>query len=224
MLEGAHALKHGLRFGADVEVTWTPDRHALFALLAGLAPDVAARVGDLAVEVDRDTWDRLAPRGLPSPALSIAARPPVDVDRVLGDPSPAPVVLLEDPTHLGNVGAVVRVAAAAGAAGVLVTGTADPWAPGTVRGAAGLQFAVPTARVDELPACARPLVALDPAGDHLGPGAVPPRALLVFGTERHGLSPALLERADHRIAIPMRDGVSSLNLATAVAVVLYARQ
>ena len=46
--------------------------------------------------------------------------------------------------------------------------------------------------------------------------------MLAFGTERHGLSPELAERAQQLIRIPMRDGVSSLNLATAVAAVLFA--
>ncbi len=46
--------------------------------------------------------------------------------------------------------------------------------------------------------------------------------MLAFGTERHGISGELLERADARVAIPMREGVSSLNLATSVAVVLFA--
>jgi tRNA G18 (ribose-2'-O)-methylase SpoU len=45
--------------------------------------------------------------------------------------------------------------------------------------------------------------------------------LLVFGTEREGLPDEIDSRADLRIAIPMRHGVSSLNLATAVAVILY---
>ena len=47
------------------------------------------------------------------------------------------------------------------------------------------------------------------------------RAILAFGSERRGLGPALLARAERRIAIPMRAGVSSLNLACAVAIVLY---
>jgi tRNA G18 (ribose-2'-O)-methylase SpoU len=46
--------------------------------------------------------------------------------------------------------------------------------------------------------------------------------VLAFGTERHGLTSELLRRADARVAIPMRAGVSSLNLATSVAVVLFA--
>ena len=51
---------------------------------------------------------------------------------------------------------------------------------------------------------------------------LPDDAVLAFGSERHGLGAALLARADARVGIPMRPGVSSLNLATAVAVALYA--
>ena len=132
-----------------------------------------------------------------------------------------PVVLLEDPRHLGNVGAAVRVAAAAGADGVLTTGARDPWDPMALRGSAGLHYALPVARVGVLDPAGRPLVALDPGGAPLEPGGLPERALLAFGTERHGLSAGLLARAALRVAIPMRPGVSSLNLATAVAVALY---
>ena len=47
-------------------------------------------------------------------------------------------------------------------------------------------------------------------------------AILAFGSERQGLSDVLLKKADHRISIPMEPDVSSMNLASAVAVVLYA--
>ena len=47
-------------------------------------------------------------------------------------------------------------------------------------------------------------------------------ARLAFGLERRGLSSTVLAAADRQIALPMRPGVSSLNLASAVAVVLYA--
>lgn len=46
--------------------------------------------------------------------------------------------------------------------------------------------------------------------------------MLAFGSERRGLSPELSEQADACVAIPMRPGVSSLNLATSVAAVLFA--
>ncbi len=65
---------------------------------------------------------------------------------------------------------------------------------------------------------------IDPEGERADLRALSPRSVLAFGTERHGLSAGLLERADARLAIPMREGVSSLNLATAVAAVLFARR
>jgi TrmH family RNA methyltransferase len=122
------------------------------------------------------------------------------------------------------MGACVRVAAAADVAGVLTTGTHDPWHPDALRGAAGLHFALPVARLDrlrEIEDGPRPLLALDPEGDPLDAASLPPRSVLAFGTERHGLSQELAERAQQLIRIPMRDGVSSLNLATAVAAVLF---
>jgi TrmH family RNA methyltransferase len=88
-----------------------------------------------------------------------------------------------------------------------------------------LHFAVPVARLAQLQALDtldRPLLAIDPDGEPLHPRELAPRALLAFGTERYGLSRELLERADARVSIPMRPGVSSLNLATSVAAVLFA--
>jgi TrmH family RNA methyltransferase len=105
---------------------------------------------------------------------------------------------------------------------VLTTGSNDPWHPEALRGAAGLHFALPVARIDSMPEQrGRPLIAIDPEGGQLGEGELDPGAILAFGTERYGLSEELLAQADARLAIPMRDGVSSLNLATAVAAVLF---
>jgi RNA methyltransferase, TrmH family len=132
-------------------------------------------------------------------------------------------VLLEAPAHLGNLGAVVRVAAAAGAAAVLTTGPHDPWHPAALRGSAGLHFALPVARLEAVPRRGdRPLIALHPDGELLGPGMLRDGPLLAFGSERRGLSSTVLAAADRQIALPMRPGVSSLNLASAVAAVLYA--
>jgi RNA methyltransferase, TrmH family len=78
------------------------------------------------------------------------------------------------------------------------------------------------ASLDEIAAGDRPLLALDPDGSPLHPRLLPPHSVLAFGTERHGLSAELTQRAQELIRIPMRDGVSSLNLATAVAAVLFA--
>jgi len=64
---------------------------------------------------------------------------------------------------------------------------------------------------------------IDPAPDDtIGSWPLPPDAIVLVGTERGGLSATLRARAQRTAAIPMRPGVSSLNLATAVAVALYA--
>ncbi len=226
VLEGLHPLKHALRFGANVLEVHCADLSDLERLATRLAPDVSARMLALAREVPPEVFAKLAPLTPSTGVISLAERPRIDPAVALADPRDAPVVLLEDPRDLGNMGACVRVSAAADAAAVLSTGGHDPWHPDALRGGAGLQYALPVARLPHgLPLALtpeRPLLALDPDGEPLDPTALPARAILAFGTERHGLSDELLARADARIAIPMRAGVSSLNLATSVAAVLFA--
>jgi tRNA G18 (ribose-2'-O)-methylase SpoU len=225
VLEGLHPLKHALRFGANVLEVLTRDASELERLLALLAPELSARVRALAREIDPAVFDQLAPLAPSTGVIALAERPAVDPAAVLADLRPAPVVLLEDPRDLGNLGACVRVAAAADVAGVLSTGSHDPWHPDALRGAAGLHFAVPVARLarlEQLHELDRPLLALDPDGEPLEPSELPARAVLAFGTERHGLSRELIASAHECVSIPMRPGVSSLNLATSVAAVLFA--
>jgi RNA methyltransferase, TrmH family len=222
VLEGLHALKHALRFGAQVLHTAAVSPTRLDALAQELAPDVRERILADALTVPPEVFATLAPLAPATGVIAIARRRAVDMQALLSDARPAPIVLLEDPRDLGNIGACVRVAAAADAAGVLTTGNHDPWNPAALRGGAGLQFALPVARVGAQSWPERPLVALDPDGEPLRPGALPARAILAFGAERRGLSPELLDRAAARVRLPMRAGVSSLNLATSVAAVLYA--
>jgi RNA methyltransferase, TrmH family len=224
VLEGFHALKHALRFGAEVVEVVAVDPAELDRLAAELAPDLVGSLAASATPVGEEVLAELVPQAPRTGVVAIARRPAVDFAAALADESPAPVVLLEDPRSMGNMGACVRVAAAADAAAVLTTGHNDPWNPEALRGAAGLHFALPVAAVEALPESDRPLVAIDPDGEDLAPGELAPRAVLAFGTERHGLSAALLERADMRLGIPMRPGVSSLNLATSVAAVLFSQR
>jgi RNA methyltransferase, TrmH family len=224
LLEGFHAFKHALRFGAEIIEAVASDPVELERLAAELAPDLsgslAARVTPVAVE----KLAQLAPQAPRAGVVAIALRPRVDVARVLADRRHAPLVLLEEPRTMGNIGACVRVAAGADAAGVFTIGGNDPWHPEALRGAAGLHFALPVAAIDALPEGERPLIAIDPDGEELVPRDLPPRATLAFGSERYGLSEELLRRADASLAIPMRAGVSSINLATAVAAVLFSQR
>ena len=221
-VDGLHAVKHALRFGAEVVEMVSPDVDAALRLAAAVAPDVCPRLSEELVQVTGEDFRRLSPMPPDTGVIAIARRPLTTVSDVLNGPRPAPVVLLENPRNPFNIGAAVRVAAAAGAAGVLVTGAQDPWHPAAIVSAAGLQFALPVARAGGIPDYARPVMVIDPQGEPMPWDSVPPGAILAFGTERHGASQELLARASRCLAIPMTPGVSSLNLATSVAVALYA--
>jgi RNA methyltransferase, TrmH family len=208
-LEGFHAVKHALRFAPDlVERIEVTDPEQARALAGRLAPDVLDALLARCV---------VAAVGHPTGVQGLARRPPLD--RAVLQRRTAPLLLLDRPRHPGNAGAAVRVAAAAGASGVATTGDLDPWHPAVLRGSAGLHFALPVLHVrhEEV---AGPLLVLDADGERLG--AVPDDAVLVVGSERDGVGDDLRRRADQVVALPMRHGVSSLNLATAAAAALYA--
>jgi RNA methyltransferase, TrmH family len=238
LIEGFHALKHALRFGAEILRAAITDLEEVRRLAGALAPDILER---LPADTPVVSPERMQAAGLKAPitgVLAVAPRPAVDVSAALADPHPAPLVLLERPRGLGNIGWCVRTAAAADIAGLFTTGIHDPWCPTAVRIGVGLQFALPVARVagdadadggaiahgvaNQLLDCDRPLIAVDTRGEAVHPRELPPRAILAFGTERHGLSEELLAHAQASVSLPMRPGVSSLNLAASVAALLYA--
>lgn len=223
VLDGFHALKHALRFDADVTTALTTDRAAVLALAADLADDTADRIAALVEEVPASVLRELLPRIHPTGVAALAARPDRagNLAALARRPRSAPVVVLENPRNLGNVGAVVRLAAGLGATGVVTTGDVDPWHPNAVRAGAGLHYATAVERLDlaELPP--GPLFVLDPDGVDIRTAVLPDDALLAFGSERHGVSEELRKRADTLLALPMRPQVSSFNLATSVAMALY---
>ncbi|NEB31891.1 TrmH family RNA methyltransferase [Streptomyces sp. SID14446] len=223
LLDGFHALKHAVRFGADIPVAVTTDRRATLELAAELAPDVRAALDGLLAEVPEAAFAHLVTRPHPTSVAALAVRPSraAHLETLARTPRTAPVVVLDDPRNLGNAGAVIRLAAGFGATGVVTTGTLDPWHPTVVRGGAGLHFAtaVEHLTMDELPP--GPVFALDPEGEDIRGSKIPDDAVLAFGSERSGLSAGLRARADNLVALPMRPQVSSYNLATSVAMTLF---
>jgi tRNA G18 (ribose-2'-O)-methylase SpoU len=223
LLDGFHALKHALRFGAEVPVAVTADRAAALALADELAPDVRPALAGLLAEVEHAAYASLVPRPHPTAVAALAVRPSraAHLARLAHSPRTAPVVVLDQPRNLGNAGAVIRLAAGFGATGVVTTGTLDPWHPTVVRGGAGLHFATAVERLEVADLPFGPVFALDPEGDDIRGVRLPDDAVLAFGSERSGLSPELRARADHLLSLPMRPQVSSYNLATSVAMTLY---
>lgn len=223
LLDGFHALKHAVRFGAEVPVAVTADRAAALDLADELAPDVRDRLAELLREVREETYRALVPRPHPTAVAALAVRPAraTNLAALAHFPRNAPVIVLDHPRNLGNAGAVIRLAAGFGAIGVVTTGTLDPWHPTVVRGGAGLHFATAVERLDVAELPPGPLFALDPEGDDIRGVKLPDDAVLAFGSERGGLSAELRARADQLLSLPMRPQVSSYNLATSVAMTLY---
>ncbi len=130
-----------------------------------------------------------------------------------------PLVVLDRVQDPGNVGAICRTAAAAGAPALAVlSGTADPFGAKAVRASAGNVFRLVVAR-----AAWSDLVdlvgygAASSGGATLAAAPVENAAMIVFGSEAHGLS-----RGDLKlVTIPVGRGVESLNVAAAAAVLLF---
>lgn len=222
LLEGFHPVKHALRFGARVHLIVAADPAAVLALTEVLAPDLLGVIGDRMVGASRDMLRRLV-GSVPRTEVAALAGGPGQRPALWSADRTAPLVVLDNPRDLGNVGAVVRVVAGLGGSGVLTTGSVDPWHPAVLRGSAGLHFATPVQHAPDgwLAGLAGPVLAFDAAGRDLRDQSIPAGAALIFGSERHGIGVDLRERADALLALPLTPGVSSYNLATAVAMALY---
>ncbi len=220
-VEGVHAFKHAARFGARFVDAVTDDKTAAVALMRRIATDAdAAHVEHHAREVDARLFRTYATPAVRTGLVALAHKPPYTVRGLRDD---RPIIFVEDARDISNVGAVVRVAAAWGAAAVACAGTTSPWHVAAIRAGAGLQWAVPIVHVASLDAIARArtIYACDDDGVSMSDVTLAHNSVLVFGTERDGISATLKERADAIIAIPMQPGVSSMNLATSVAAMLY---
>jgi TrmH family RNA methyltransferase len=130
-----------------------------------------------------------------------------------------PLVVLDRVQDPGNVGAICRTAAAAGVPSLAVLpGSADPYGPKAVRASAGNVFRLRVAR-----ATWKDLAGLDGYGAASSGGAplsetsIESADMIVLGSETHGLS-----RQDLKlVTVPLTEGVESLNVAAAAALILF---
>jgi TrmH family RNA methyltransferase len=181
------------------------------AIAGGWKPIVVLRRD---VDLSSTLFDALAETRSPQDVLALFERPaPADLfarqDTI--------VIALDGVQDPGNVGTIVRLAAAFDAGGIaLLPGCADPYSPKSIRASAGAILNVPIANVtiDDLP---WPLfvTAADGAPDD------PPAhgAIIVFGSEGQGVSPEIARRAKS-LAIRTSGRVESLNVAASAAILL----
>ena len=148
-------------------------------------------------------------------AIALFARPRWTAEDVFTDKIVVALDAVQDP---GNVGTIVRLAAAFDAAGViLLPGCADAYGPNAIRASAGAILRVPMVEmaIDELLARGLPIFAADTHGSNELPTGV-----LVFGSEGQGISDGLRSVA-RLVRIEMSGRVESLNVAAAAAILLW---
>ena len=216
LLEGFHACKHALRFRAEILELVTPDKVLLEEMIERYAPDIREYVDSQVQEISEEKFASYSDTAIRTPLAARARIPRAPLGSIS---SVKPLVVLENPRDLENIGAVVRVAAGLGLAGVCTTGEHNPWHKNAVRTSQGTHFALPVVHTDEdaLQNTKREVWVFDESGEVLEETFIPQGAMLVFGSERQGVSKAWLERADRVVRISQSDKVSSYNLATAVA-------
>jgi len=227
LLDGFHLVFEAAAAGVEI-------RHAVVAqeaLSRGEIRRLVDRLQKNGTDVafaSSSVMDAVSPVRSASDIVAIAARPSSDVERVFGG---VPLVLIaanvQDP---GNLGAMVRVAEAGGATGLVAAGTAaSPWSWKALRGSMGSALRVPIATHEE------PLQAVEHARSrgcrivatvarsgrsHFDVDLRGPVAIMIGG-EGAGLNDALTATADVRVTIPMKAPVESLNAAVAAALLVY---
>ena len=232
-VEGVRLCEEAVRAGVGVEAVLHTERLSgggRGARLLAEASRGARRVSAVSEEVFSFLSDTKTPQGV----LLLARRPRCDREAFDAAAAAAPeaplVVLLHRVNNPANAGAILRVAEAAGTTGVVATeGTTDLFSPKSLRGSMGSALRVPVwagAGLDEaLRWCAERGVRtvstnLRASLAHTEVDWRAPSAIVV-GAEAGGLTGAEAAATDSSVRIPMRPPVESLNVAVALAVVLY---
>ena len=181
------------------------------------------------LEVDPDLLAELTDADSPRGVLAVAHLPRRGIEALPVLPG-RPYLYLDGLQDPGNLGALARVAEAAGAAGLALSpGCVHPNHPRALRASAGSLLRLPVAAGAEPDALSRHLAAAEPRwtalvprdGESLYRADLAGTLILAVGAEGPGLSPALLARAGLRLTIPMEPAVESLNATVAAALVLF---
>lgn len=230
IVEGPQAVSEVLAHRPElvVEVFCTPtalERHPALQRSAEAARVRLEQATDAVLEVIADT---VTPQGV----VAVCRQFPVSLDDVVAA-RPRLVAVLEEVRDPGNAGTIIRVADAAGADAVVLTGTSvDVFNPKTVRATTGSLFHLPVvvgvpleSTLERLRSAGLRVLAADISGDDLlgvrSEGLLDGPTAWLFGNEARGLTAEQLELADRAVIVPIYGRAESLNLATAAAVCLY---
>jgi TrmH family RNA methyltransferase len=215
-LEGDHLVSAALARGWRIDDALVAASHEHDAALQPLLQ----RAQQVRV-IDDKLWSALGSLTSKAPIAALAAWPGSQAI----DPDVATVVL-DRVQDAGNLGSMLRSAAAFGAAQVIaLKGCAALWSPKVLRAGMGAHFAlrlIEAADEAALDALRVPLLATSSHATQSIVGAsLPVPCAWVFGHEGQGVAPSLLQRCALQLAIPLPGGEESLNVAAAAAVCLY---
>lgn len=228
LLDGQHLAAEALAAPLRVEVAAFSARALDDPEIASLA-DALGAAGSTLARVSSDVLAAMSPARTPSGVVALA-KPPVFEPEAFVRPAPALVLVAVDVQDPGNIGAIVRGADAAGATGVMTAGTsADPFGWKALRGGMGSTFRLPTARMAsaaEAVQCLRNLglrvvATVATNGQPIDAIDLTRPTAILLGSEGAGLAAETVRAADEAATIPMRAPVSSLNVATAAALIVY---
>jgi TrmH family RNA methyltransferase len=225
--EGVRAVEELLRSPVRIRGVLTAPQLADAPRGAALLSALAARSDFDRAELSEREFASAAETESPQGVLAVAEIP----HRSLGDftgSDPLTLLVLDAVQDPGNVGTIVRTAAALGAtATIALPGTVDLWNAKVVRSGMGTHFTHPAlhATAEELEAflgsTGTELWCADARGEQVGIRPRPSRLALAVGNEGGGLSAATRERADALVALPIAADVESLNVAVAAGILLY---
>lgn len=228
LLDGAHLVSEALDAAVPLEVV-AFSTEAVERRHAELASRCRAS-GAQVLTVAPSLLDSMTPVKQPSGVVALARIESTGLSMVLASGAPQLVLILDRVQDPGNVGAIVRVAEATGATGVIAgPGTADPFGWKALRGSMGSAFRLPIAVAPSLgEACLAAhdvgltlLATVVRDGTPVASARLHRPCAILLGGEGAGLAPEVLAAADESLTIPMRSPVESLNVSIAAALVLY---
>lgn len=167
-------------------------------------------------------FQELAPVASPTGILALVKTPSIAPPE-----SPNFVLMLEDIQDPGNLGSMLRTAAAAGVDTVYLSeGCTEAWSPKALRGGQGAQFVLPIVEKADLVGLASnfegQVLATTLRGDSIYSMDLTGPTAIAIGNEGNGISDALQKAASRHVTIPIH-GVESLNAAAAASICLFER-
>lgn len=224
--EGIRTVEELLRSPIVIHGALVAPSLATTARGSALAAALVARRTELG-EVTEEEFATAADTESPQGVLAIGVIPARSLEE-LRLPAVARILLLDGIQDPGNVGTIVRTAAALGASATLaLPGTVDLWNAKVVRSSMGALFHHPAAFSDPkgcsefLGREAVTLWAADAGGETLGARQPPSRLAIALGNEGHGLSDFVTRLASRKVAVPITGGIESLNVAVTAGILLH---